>query len=210
MQKVGSGLLVVAVLLSGCSGSSALKAHIKGIDKRVAQLEEASTQQQIEAMEVQEQLQTTRAQVTQATHLAEVARDLAAGSFRREEVRRVTVYFDHASSTITAKAQKMIDGVIEEMGKNPELAACVTGFTDASGDPKFNDWLATRRANKVRQALVSRSSVDVLRVACVGLGSSRPIADNETIEGRRQNRRVEISLVRPKASDNSQLSHKGE
>jgi outer membrane protein OmpA-like peptidoglycan-associated protein len=199
-------MLVVAVLLSGCSGSSALKARVTAVESRITRLEETSTQQQIEAMEVQEQLQATRNQAARATQLAEIARDLASGSMRREEVRRVTVYFDHSSSTINPEAQKMIDGVVEEMATHPEMAACVIGYTDASGDPKFNDWLATRRADKVRQALVSGSSGDVLRVAAVGLGATRPIADNETIEGRRQNRRVEISLVRPKASTQAQIS----
>jgi len=208
MRKLGMGLVAVAALLSGCSSSTALKARVTAVEQRVTQLEESSTQQQIEALEMQQTMETTRTQAIEAARLATIARDLAAGSARKEEVRRVTVYFDHSSSILTEDAQKMIDGVAEELLTNPQMAACVIGYTDASGDPKFNDWLAERRGEKVRQALVSRMGVDVLRVASVGLGATRPIADNETPDGRKQNRRVEISLVRPQTTVDAQVSQK--
>jgi len=197
MQKYGLGLLAVVVLLSGCSTSSSMKARVTAVEQRVNQLEETSTQQQIETAEVKHEMQSTRSQVAEATQLAQIAHDLSSGSFRKEEVRRVTLYFDHSSSVVSNDAQKMLDGVVEELLANPNMAACVIGYTDASGDPKFNDWLASRRAEKVRQQLVSRLGTDVMRVACIGLGATRPIADNETKDGRRQNRRVEVSLVRP-------------
>jgi len=199
MQKYGLGLVAVVVLLSGCSTSSAIKARVTAVEQRVNLLEETTTQQQIETVEVKQEVQSTRGQVAQAAQLAQIAHDLASNSFRKEEVRRVTLYFDHASSTVTAESQEMIDGVVEELLANPTMAACVIGYTDASGDPKFNDWLAERRAEKVRQHLVSGLGTDVLRVAAIGLGAARPIADNESPEGRRQNRRVEVSLVRPMA-----------
>ena len=205
MQKYGLGLVAVVVLLSGCSTSSAIKARVTAVEQRVNQLEETSTQQQIDTVEIKQELQTTRGQVAKATQLAQIANDLAAGSMRKEEVRRVTLYFDHSSSIVNAEAQEMIDGVVEELKANASMAACVIGYTDASGDPVFNDWLAERRAEKVRQQLVSSLGTDVLRVAAIGLGAARPIADNETADGRRQNRRVEVSLVRP-ASKPAQMS----
>jgi outer membrane protein OmpA-like peptidoglycan-associated protein len=199
MQKDGLGLVAVAVLFASCSPSSSMKARVTAVEQRVNQLETTSTQQQIDSVELRQELQSTRGQAAAATQLAQIAHDLASGSFRKEEVRRVTLYFDHSSSTVNGESQKMLDGVVDELLANPMTAACVIGYTDASGDPKFNDWLATRRAERVRQVLVSRLGTDVLRVASIGLGATRPIADNETTDGRRQNRRVEVSLVRPAA-----------
>ena len=90
------------------------------------------------------------------------------------------------------------------------MGACIIGYADGSGDPTFNDWLASRRAEKVRQSLAARMGTDVLRIAAIGLGSSRPIADNESLDGRRQNRRVEISLVRSQAQSANQLTQGSE
>ena len=210
MQKYGFGLMAVALLISGCSTSSAMKARVTSVEQRVSQLEETTTQQQVATIEMKQELRTTQTQAAEATQMAHIARDIAAGSARQEEVRRVTIYFDHSSSTVTEDSQKMIDGIVEELLANPEMGACIIGYTDGSGDPLFNDWLASRRAEKVRQSLVARMGTDVLRVASIGLGSSRPIADNESQDGRRQNRRVEISLVRPEMGPASQLTLDGE
>jgi outer membrane protein OmpA-like peptidoglycan-associated protein len=197
MQKYGLGLMAVALLLSSCSGSASMKARVTTVEQRITQLEETTTQQQVATMEVKQELRVTQAQAAEATQMAQLARDIASGNMRNEEVRRVTIYFDHSSSAVTEEAQKMVDGIVEELMANPDMGACIIGYADGSGDPTFNDWLASRRAEKVRQNLVSRLGNDFLRVASIGLGTSRPIADNESIDGRRQNRRVEISLVRP-------------
>ena len=197
MQKYGLGLMAVALLLSSCSGSASMKARVTTAEQRITQLEETTTQQQVATMEVKQELRATQAQAAEATQMAQLARDIASGNMRNEEVRRVTIYFDHSSSAVTEDAQKMVDGIVEELMANPDMGACIIGYADGSGDPVFNDWLASRRAEKVRQNLVSRLGNDFLRVASIGLGASRPIADNESIDGRRQNRRVEISLVRP-------------
>ena len=69
-----------------------------------------------------------------------------------------------------------------------------TGHTDSTGSDAYNDRLSLARANTVKEFLVSRG-LDVKRVRAVGKGSSRPIADNDTAEGRSRNRRVEVEVV---------------
>ena len=183
------------MLLGGC-GHSGIQHHLAQVDQRLVTLEKSNAQNE-QAIEQTRQLTLANAEETrQATRLAEAARDLASGRVNRDEVRRVSVYFDHGSSALTSDARLLIEGVADEMLDNPGDLACVAGFSDASGDPEFNDWLSQRRSEKVLRVLVARLGAQAVRVSYFGIGSERPVGDNDTEEGRRQNRRVEISLLR--------------
>ncbi|MBX5462834.1 MAG: OmpA family protein [Steroidobacteraceae bacterium] len=67
------------------------------------------------------------------------------------------------------------------------------GHTDNVGSDQVNQALSERRANTVAQYLRSKGIVDQ-RIATVGYGETRPIASNDTPDGRQQNRRVELTL----------------
>jgi OOP family OmpA-OmpF porin len=71
----------------------------------------------------------------------------------------------------------------------------VQGYTDSRGSAALNQDLSTRRAESVKDYLVSKG-VAGERLSSEGLGPSNPVADNETAEGRANNRRVEI-IVQP-------------
>jgi outer membrane protein OmpA-like peptidoglycan-associated protein len=182
-------------MLGGC-GHSGIQQHLARVDQRLVTLEKSNAQNE-QAIEQTRQMALANAEETrEATRLAEAARDLASGRVHRDEVRRVSVYFDHGSSTLTSDAHLLIEGVADEMLDNPGDLACVVGFADASGDPEFNDWLSQRRSEKVLRVLASRLGAAAFRVTYFGIGSERPVGDNDTEAGRRQNRRVEISLLR--------------
>lgn len=70
----------------------------------------------------------------------------------------------------------------------------VAGHTDSTGSDSYNQTLSERRASSVAQYLRSHG-IRNERVLTVGMGESRPIADNGTAEGRQANRRVEITMV---------------
>lgn len=70
----------------------------------------------------------------------------------------------------------------------------VTGHTDSTGSADANLGLSTRRADAVAQYLRA-NGVDAARIQTTGAGSSQPVASNSTVEGRAQNRRVEIKIV---------------
>ena len=70
----------------------------------------------------------------------------------------------------------------------------IYGHTDSNGSDKLNKELSQNRANTVREALV-RYGIDEIRLTSIGKGSSEPIADNNTKEGRAENRRIEVELV---------------
>ena len=68
------------------------------------------------------------------------------------------------------------------------------GHTDSTGNAAYNLALSTRRANAVKDYLVSKG-IEKNRVYTEGKGLTQPVADNRTREGRAKNRRVEIEVV---------------
>jgi outer membrane protein OmpA-like peptidoglycan-associated protein len=70
----------------------------------------------------------------------------------------------------------------------------VLGHTDSDGAEGYNQALSERRAQSVASFLTGRG-VATVRIATIGYGETRPIATNETAEGKAQNRRVEIKVV---------------
>ena len=75
--------------------------------------------------------------------------------------------------------------------KNPEMKVDLSGHTDWIGTEGYNQALSERRADSVKQYLI-RKGVDAGRITTHAYGETRPIAPNDTAEGRAKNRRVEI------------------
>jgi outer membrane protein OmpA-like peptidoglycan-associated protein len=112
------------------------------------------------------------------------------------------VLFDAGTATLKAGAQPAIDRLAQFMRDYPERSVRIEGHTDSAGSEAANQSLSERRAQAVRAALVTHG-LDAERIATLGYGEARPIADNDTPGGRQQNRRVEIVLsdVRGKFGD---------
>jgi outer membrane protein OmpA-like peptidoglycan-associated protein len=87
----------------------------------------------------------------------------------------------------------VLDSVAIVLNKYPRTLLDIDGHTDATGSPQYNQGLSERRAVSVGQYLTSRQ-VDPRRLLVVGFGASRPIAPNETEQGKALNRRVEIRI----------------
>lgn len=92
---------------------------------------------------------------------------------------------------IDAANARRIEESAEQLNQCPNVNVSVEGHTDYIGTEAYNQGLSVRRANAVREYLV-RYGVDADRLEIKGFGKSMPIADNETAEGRAQNRRVEL------------------
>jgi outer membrane protein OmpA-like peptidoglycan-associated protein len=92
-------------------------------------------------------------------------------------------------------AQTRLDQVAEALLATRERLLVVEGHTDSRGSDSYNLDLSQRRAEAVRSYLVSRGYASE-RIAARGIGKERPVADNESPEGRANNRRVEI-IIQP-------------
>lgn len=92
-------------------------------------------------------------------------------------------------------AKAILDNIAISLQQFPDQAIVIEGHTDSRGNEEANFRLGLRRAEAVRDYLVTRHGIDPNRITVESFGSQRPIADNATEEGRRQNRRVEIYRV---------------
>lgn len=102
---------------------------------------------------------------------------------------RLEVYFDTDSAVIKPESYADLDRAVELVKLDPAVRGRIEGHTDSVGSDVYNQRLSERRANSVRQYLLSRGvPPDV--VTAVGVGEAQPEADNATPEGRALNRRV--------------------
>ena len=105
------------------------------------------------------------------------------------------VYFATGKDTILKQSYAILDEVTRVLEENPQLKLVrVEGHTDDRGNDDLNQKLSQRRANSVRTYLINKG-IDRDRLEAVGYGETRPIAENETAEGRAKNRRVEFIIV---------------
>ena len=111
------------------------------------------------------------------------------------------VLFATGQATILPGAQAQLNQVAEALKTQAEHHFTVEGHTDNQGTDAINNELSSRRANAVRDYLVVRG-VAAAVITAQGFGSSRPVADNKTTEGRAMNRRVEIIVDRPITATN--------
>ena len=82
--------------------------------------------------------------------------------------------------------------VADYMKANPTVKLNVIGHTDNVGQDAANMDLSARRAKSVVKELVDFHKIDASRLTSEGMGESKPIGDNNTLEGRAKNRRVEF------------------
>jgi OOP family OmpA-OmpF porin len=102
------------------------------------------------------------------------------------------VQFDLDKADIRPDAAVILDEAASQLaGKTARVA--VQGHTDSTGSDAYNQTLSERRANSVRDYLVSKG-IEASRLTASGFGESQPVADNATAEGRALNRRVELKV----------------
>ncbi len=106
------------------------------------------------------------------------------------------VNFDFNKSDIRPDSRPVLDEAAEILRANPNVRISIEGHTDAIGSDAYNEKLSVRRAEAVFRYLVNLG-VAPERMEVVGYGETRPLADNETEEGRAQNRRVELHIIAP-------------
>lgn len=103
--------------------------------------------------------------------------------------------FDSGKSTLKAGSTKMLVNSLVGIKAKPGWLIVVSGHTDNTGNPQLNQTLSLKRAEAVRDWMRDTGDVPENCFAVQGYGESRPIATNDTTDGRALNRRVEISLV---------------
>lgn len=103
------------------------------------------------------------------------------------------ITFETSSADLRPEFFGVLNSVEKVLKEYNQTLIEVAGHTDSTGSAEYNQKLSERRASTVAQYLQSRG-IDPQRIMTVGAGMTRPIASNDTPEGRQQNRRVELTL----------------
>ncbi|HZH71739.1 MAG TPA: OmpA family protein [Mariniphaga sp.] len=103
------------------------------------------------------------------------------------------ILFGFDSADLTAQANENINNLANTLNKYEDTNILIEGHTDSRGDEQYNQKLSERRARSVSKAL-SDLGIRNIRMKEIGYGENQPVADNESDDGRRQNRRVEVAI----------------
>jgi OOP family OmpA-OmpF porin len=103
------------------------------------------------------------------------------------------VLFDFDKTAIKPDAAKILDRLVTFLKENPDKRVDLEGHTDSVGTDQYNQGLSERRAASVKDYVVKKG-IDGSRITARGLGKAKPIADNNTEQGRAKNRRVEVKI----------------
>jgi len=105
------------------------------------------------------------------------------------------VNFDNDKAILRADALPILDESVAILKKYPTLKVEIAGHTDSNASDAYNLKLSQRRADAVVAYFVGKG-IDGARLTAKGYGESQPIAKNDTADGRAQNRRVEMRIIK--------------
>ena len=131
--------------------------------------------------------QALRERLKEQLNMILATRDTARGLI----VNMSDVLFDFNQATLKPGTKEKLAKVSGILLAYPSLHLSVEGHTDSIGTPEYNMKLSQRRADAVRDYLVS-NGINAANIQAVGMGEDNPVASNSTAAGRQQNRRVEM------------------
>ena len=221
------GIAVVVMLGGACATKKYVRNRVNEratpLENRTGELEETSRRNTQDISRLGRELEDVR----QKTDRAQQTADRAASSAEQANTRvngveqsvtdlrnnldkytvqkTVTVRFQANRANLEPDAMSSIDELASQIKDRNGFLLEIQGYASSEGDLEKNERLSQARSESVRRYLAERYSIPLFRMSILGFGISRPIASNETLEGREQNRRVEVRLLTNNAV--SQSSH---
>lgn len=113
------------------------------------------------------------------------------------ETHELRVQFEFDKSAVKSAYEPQFQQIARILKENPDITMTVEGHTCWIGTEKYNLGLSKRRANAVKEKFVAEHGIDPARIDTVGYGETRPVADNNTLAGRQQNRRAIAVVLQP-------------
>ena len=190
---------------SGAAGQAAMRAEEAGgkatqatakADQAAAKAEDATGKATQAIAKADDAAGKAGQAVTKADETDSRLTRLWTGRNKRNLVETVVISFGFDKWELDDKGQTALLELVKQIQGNPNLVIDLEGYTDSMGPTPYNVQLSERRAEAVRRFLVEKG-VDLHRVQSIGLGPSRPAADNKTKQGRDQNRRVAVKVFAP-------------
>ncbi len=168
-------------------------------DARNARTDAAAARQQTDV--AQQQVLTAKADADNAAQLAsELQAQIKLLNARQSErgwvVTLGDVLFDTGKANLKSATSQHLTDLALFLGKYPLRGAIIEGHTDNVGSSGYNQGLSQQRADSVRNFLLGRG-IQSGRLSSLGKGEDMPVAGNESVSGRQQNRRVEVIITEP-------------
>ena len=190
--------LIVALGVTGCATKKYVRQETGAVGTRVdevsGQVEEAQTRLDTHERQIGETSKTAQ----EALQRAIDAGKLAEGKLLYETVLTDDkVKFGFDTSDLSPEAKAAIDEFASELKtQNAGVYIEIQGHTDSVGSEKYNEELGLLRAEAVRRYLSQQHQFPLHRINVISYGESSAVADNSTREGRSQNRRVALVVLR--------------
>ena len=175
-------VVLVGLTASGCASHRFVRDNVAVVDERVTQVDNHLTQVEGTAGE--------------ALARANAAHKLAEGKFLYEMVLSDdSVKFPVNRDALSPEAEQRLAELVQRLkAENRNVYLEIQGHTDSAGDEHMNEQLGQARAEAVRRYL-SDQGIALNRMATIAYGETKPVAPNNTREGRAQNRRVAIVVL---------------
>lgn len=173
--------------------TSELDGRLASLEDRLAEFERRFTGARDELLAVRER--EARLREVQGLFTSSEGEVLIVGD--RLVLRLFGLTFEPARAEIDEALYPLLTKVQQVITTFPGASLRIEGHTDSQGGTRGNQALSQQRAIAVREHLLARVPIPSSRVEATGLGEERPIASNETEEGRARNRRIEIVVTLP-------------
>ena len=224
MMKTSNGLFIAAAValvgVTGCTTKNYVKSQTAPIIQHADQLDQvtAANNRNLKDLDQRatagiQQAQNSADQANQnaqnatkaagdadtaandAVHRADSLDSVVKGLDSYKQLANVTVNFGFDKATLTKDDREQLDNFAQQLPNAKSYILEVTGGTDSTGSKEYNYDLSNRRADAVVQYLASKYGVEARRFYLIGIGKDKEVAPNDTADGRKQNRRVEIQLL---------------
>jgi outer membrane protein OmpA-like peptidoglycan-associated protein len=144
-----------------------------------------------------------------AVHRADSLDSVVKGLDNYKPIGNVSVTFGFDKTILSKDDKTQLDTFATQLTSAKSYILEVTGGTDSTGPADYNYQLSQRRADAVVQYLASKYSIPAHRFYLIGIGKDKEVAPNNTAEGRKQNRRVEVKVLSNSANPNGQQTASG-
>lgn len=182
---------------------AAAEAQARALDESRAATQAQATAAEKAKAEAEAKAREAEKARTEAQQLATALSDLKAEQTDRGFVITMgDVLFDTGKAALSSAANRNIDTLADFLRRYPTRNLLIEGHTDSVGSDQLNMTLSAQRAEAAKMALVAKG-VGSERIFTKGYGKMYPIATNDTAEGRRQNRRVEVIVLNEGAKPDS-------
>ncbi len=198
---LGLALLVGLISSTGCASKKYVVQEIATVDQKVQEVETSIEENQKRIREHDERLATIGTLISQHDtqfkavdgRIEEVKKAMQGKLIYTETLKNDEAKFKFDSFELSPEAKTALDRFVEVLiAQNRGVYLEIQGHTDKTGEESWNLLLGRKRAEAVMEYLYKQHHIPLHRMQVISFGSSAPVGDNSSSEGRAQNRRVDI------------------